>query len=68
MTGRDLVVGLERAGFSERRRSRSFVWLARDEQVLMVDEESVVPDDLLDKLLGSVAAARSDLGTLAEAI
>lgn len=71
MTGRDLVVGLERAGFSERRRSRSFVWLARDEQVLMVDEETVVPDDLLDKLLGiserSSTVPRADRQTLAEA-
>ena len=53
MTGRELVCGLQRAGFSERRRSRTFVWLARDEQVVMVDEETTLPDDMLEKLLGS---------------
>ncbi|AKV03122.1 hypothetical protein AKJ09_09785 [Labilithrix luteola] len=53
MTGRELVAGLELAGFQIRRRSKTFVWLGRGEQVVMVDEESTVPDDMLDRLLRS---------------
>ncbi len=51
MTGRDLVVELERHGFVIRRRSRSFVWIARGDQTLMLDEEATVPDTYLARIL-----------------
>jgi len=38
-------------GFVVRRRSTSFVWLGRGEQVLMVDLDSAIPDAFLDRLL-----------------
>jgi hypothetical protein len=52
MTGRDFVVELERHGFVIRRRSRSYVWIARGEQTLMLDEEASVPDTYLARILG----------------
>ena len=57
MTGREFVGALERNGFTIRRRSKSFVWLMRDEQSLMVDEESTVPEAFLDRLLGAGSRA-----------
>ncbi len=52
MTGREFVKALEEQGFSIKRRSSSFVWLARGDQTLMVDEEAVIPQAFLDRLLG----------------
>jgi hypothetical protein len=51
MVGREFVGELERHGFVVRRRSRSFVWVARGEQTLMLDEEATVPEGLLARLL-----------------
>lgn len=51
---------LEVQGFVVRRRSASFVWLGRGEQVLMVDLDSAIPDAFLDRILAprrSVAPA-----------
>lgn len=53
MTGREFVAALEKYGFTVRRRSKSFVWLLRGEQSLMVDEDSTVPDAFLERLLAS---------------
>jgi len=53
MTGREFVVALETQGFVVRRRSSSFVWMGRGDQVLMVDLESTIPDGFLDTLLAS---------------
>ncbi|MDB4944375.1 MAG: hypothetical protein JWP97_3909 [Labilithrix sp.] len=55
MTGREFVGALEKHGFTVRRRSRSFVWLLRGDQSLMVDEEANVPDAFLERLLGPSA-------------
>jgi hypothetical protein len=52
MTGRDFVAELERQGFVVRRRSRTFVWVARDEQTLMLDEEAQIPDVFVMRVLG----------------
>lgn len=52
MTGRDFVSALEKQGFQIRRRSKSFVWLLRGDQSLMVDEDANVPEAFLDRLLG----------------
>ena len=51
MTGREFVVELERKGFVVRRRSRTFVWIARGEQTLMLDEEADVPDAFVLRVL-----------------
>jgi hypothetical protein len=51
MTGRQFVVALESQGFVTRRRCKSFVWLARGEQTLMVDEEATIPEAFLARLL-----------------
>jgi hypothetical protein len=51
MTGRDFVSELERKGFVVRRRSRTFVWVARGEQTLMLDEEADVPDTFVLRIL-----------------
>ena len=61
MTGRELVVVLERHGFIVRRRSRSYVWVARGEQTLMLDEEASVPEAYLARILdpGSASAPSS---------
>ena len=53
MVGRDFVLALERHGFVIKRRSRSFVWISRGEQTLMLDEEASVPDGFLARLLGT---------------
>jgi hypothetical protein len=53
MVGREFVAELLRHGFIIKRRSRSFVWVARGEQRLMVDEEAEVPDGLLARLLAA---------------
>jgi hypothetical protein len=52
MTGHDLVEALEREGFKIRRRCRSYVWIARGQQTLMLDEDATVPDAFLERLLG----------------
>jgi hypothetical protein len=51
MNGRDFVVELERNGFVVRRRSSTFVWVARGDQTLMIDVESTVPDAYLARVL-----------------
>jgi hypothetical protein len=51
MNGRDFVVELERHGFVVRRRSRTFVWIARGDQTLMLDVEATVPDTYLARIL-----------------
>ena len=51
MTGREFVVELERHGFAIKRRCRSFVWIARGEQTLMLDEEAIVPTAFLEAVL-----------------
>ena len=58
MTGREFVGALEKHGFTVRRRCKSFVWLLRGEQSLMVDEDSMVPETFLERLLGSVTTTR----------
>ena len=52
MTGREFVLELEREGFAVKRRCRSFVWIARGEQTLMLDEDATVPDKFLHSVLG----------------
>lgn len=52
MTGREFVEALEMHGFGVRRRSKSFVWLARGEQTLMVEEDATIPEAFLARLLG----------------
>lgn len=47
------MVALEMQGFVVRRRSSSFVWMGRDDQTLMVDVDSTIPDGFLETLLGS---------------
>jgi hypothetical protein len=51
MTGREFVGELERVGFVIRRRSRTFVWIARGEQTLMLDEEADVPESFIRRIL-----------------
>lgn len=51
MVGRELIQELERHGFVVRRRSRTFVWISRGEQTLMLDEEATVPDGFVVRLL-----------------
>ena len=58
MTGREFVGALEKHGFTVRRRSKSFVWLLRGDQSLMVDEESTVPEAFLERLLGAAPQSR----------
>lgn len=53
MTGREFVVELERLGFAIKRRCRTFVWIARGEQTLMLDEEAIIPDNFMATILGS---------------
>jgi hypothetical protein len=53
MTGREFVSELERKGYVVRRRSRTFVWIARGEQTLMLDEESDVPDAFVGRILAA---------------
>jgi hypothetical protein len=53
MTGREFIVELERQGFAIKRRSKSFVWISRGEQMLMLDEEATVPDKMLITVLGA---------------
>jgi hypothetical protein len=52
MNGRDFVVELERRGYVIKRRSRTYVWISRGEQVLMLDEEATVPEHFLINVLG----------------
>ena len=52
MNGREFVKALETQGFSIKRRSSSFVWLARADQSLMVDEDALIPQAFLETLLG----------------
>jgi hypothetical protein len=51
MTGREFVSELEQKGYVVRRRSRTFVWIARGEQTLMLDEEADVPDTFVIRIL-----------------
>ena len=51
MNGRDFVAELERHGFIVRRRSSTFVWVARGDQTLMLDVEATVPDTYLARIL-----------------
>ncbi len=51
MTGREFVAELEKLGFVIKRRSRTFVWVAREEQTLMLDEEADVPDAFARRVL-----------------
>ena len=44
---------LEAQGFVVRRRSTSFVWMGRGDQILMVDLDSAIPDGFLETLLAS---------------
>lgn len=55
MNGRDFVAELELRGFLVKRRSRSYVWLARGEQMLMVDEEAAIPEAYLANILRHAA-------------
>jgi hypothetical protein len=52
MTGRELSDALEEAGFVVRRRSTSFVWMARGDQVLMIDLEARIPEGYAARILG----------------
>lgn len=52
MIGREFVRALETQGFVVRRRCKSFVWLSRGEQSLMVDEDAIIPQGFLDGVLG----------------
>lgn len=52
MTGREFVKALEAQGFIVKRRCKSFVWVGRGEQQLMIDEGSTIPDAFLERLLG----------------
>ena len=64
MTGRQFVAELERRGFVVRRRSRTFVWIARGEQTLMLDEEADVPDAFVLRVLQhTIQPASSRLAT-----
>lgn len=51
MTGREFVSELEQKGYVVRRRSHTFVWIARGEQTLMLDEEADVPDTFAVRIL-----------------
>ena len=62
MTGRDFVAALEAHGFVVRRRSTSFVWLGRADQILMVDLESRIPEAFLERLLGKGTAHEQPSG------
>ena len=53
MSGREFVAELERKGFVVRSRSQSFLWVARGEQTLMLDEESEVPDAFVFRILSA---------------
>lgn len=44
---------LELQGFVIRRRSKTFVWIARGEQTLMLDMEADVPDAFAVRVLAS---------------
>lgn len=51
MTGLDLVAALEREGFAVVRRSQSYVWMGRGEDVLMLDPDAEVEDGVAHQLL-----------------
>lgn len=51
MTGLELLAALEREGFAIVRRSQSYVWLGRGEDVLLLDPSADVDDDVAKQLL-----------------
>lgn len=51
MTGREFVGALELQGYTIRRRCKGYVWLARGEQTLMVEEDASIPEAFLEALL-----------------
>ncbi len=53
MTGREFVGVLETLGFAVRRRCKSFVWLSRGEQTLMVDEEATIPEAFIQRIVAA---------------
>jgi hypothetical protein len=59
MTGRQFAQALEAEGFVIRRRSTSYVWMARGEQTLMIDIDATMPDGLLERLLADTTTPPS---------
>lgn len=51
MLGRELAAVLEREGFSVARRSRSYVWLERGRDSLLVDLDADIEDEVANQLL-----------------
>lgn len=51
MTGSALIALLEQHGFSIVRRAKSYVWVGRGNDVLLVDEEAELEDEVVNALL-----------------
>jgi hypothetical protein len=51
MNGKDLIGALEREGFAIVRRSKSYVWVGRGKDTLLVDEEGEVAEDIAQQLI-----------------
>jgi hypothetical protein len=49
--GPDLLATLERAGFTVSRRSKSFVWLVRGEDQLLIDVNADIEDNLAREII-----------------
>jgi len=51
LLGRDLRTALEREGFTVSRRAKSYLWLRRGEEVLLLDEDADVADVVAERIL-----------------
>ena len=56
MNGKDLIDNLAREGFGIVRRSKTFVWVGRGDDVVLIDEEAEVSDDVATQLLAEARA------------
>ncbi len=54
MRGSELVAAIEREGFAITRRSSTCVWLARDDQTLLVDVNAELPDVEAEAIMAQV--------------
>lgn len=51
MLGRDLLAVLEREGFTVTRRAKSYLWLRRGEETLLLDEDAEVADVVAERII-----------------
>ena len=58
MLGRDLLAALEREGFTVSRRAKSFLWLRRGEETLLLDEDAELEDVVVERILEQARAPK----------